>query len=99
MTYISVLGACGQDQIADIKMDDLQNGAQSCDLVKVNSGNSRPAILKFVDIKQNLNKPGGTTFLNVRPGEEVKTGDLTVVSVQCDFPQCDSDPGPGVRYL
>ena len=82
--YLSLRGV-RPDQIADIKMDDLQNGAQSCDLVKVNSGNSRPAILKFVDIKQNLNKPGGTTFLNVRPGEEVKTGDLTVVSFNVTF--------------
>ena len=75
--YLSLRGV-RPDQIADIKMDDLQNGAQSCDLVKANSGNSMPAILKFVDIKQNLNKPVGTTFLNVRPGEEVKTGDLTL---------------------
>ena len=82
--YLSLRGV-RPDQIADIKMDDLQNGAQSCDLVKVNSGNSRPAILKFVDIKQNLNKPGGTTFLNVRPGEEMKTGDLTVVSFNVTF--------------
>ena len=82
--YLSLRGV-RPDQIADIKMDDLQNGVQSCDLVKVNSGNSRPAILKFVDIKQNLNKPGGTTFLNVRPGEEMKTGDLTVVSFNVTF--------------
>ena len=38
-----------------------------------------------MDIKQNLNKPGGTTFLNVRPGEEMKTGDLTVVSFNVTF--------------
>ena len=82
--YLSLRGV-RPDQIADIKMDDLQNGVQSCDLVKVNSGNSRPAILKFVDIKQNLNKPGGTTFLNVRPGEEMKTGNLTVVSFNVTF--------------
>lgn len=82
-------------EIATIERIRNFNGVASNNMVLVNADDNSsmaPAIFKFTDIKQNVNKPGVPTFLNVRPGDGMKAEDMTEAWFLVSF-QSATSPG------
>lgn len=74
-----------------IELVDKVNGVSTCKMIHVNADDrSASVIFKFSDIKQNLNGPSGTTFLNVMPGREMRPADLTEIWFKIRFQRATS---------
>lgn len=84
--YLKMHGVKG-GEIASIELLSYKNLSVEPQMLHLNPGNpvKDPAIFQFKGIRENPNKPAGSTYLNTEPGKEMEDKDLAEVVFFVEF--------------